>query len=93
MAIFSKPIRWPSRRTSILVLAVVLVLRSRLTEIPKETLAKLRVVVNRKRLSQEELLRVLQEVYVKEDDGSKTLLVPYREEVSRVRFSNTVCTA
>ncbi|PBK71003.1 hypothetical protein ARMSODRAFT_884471 [Armillaria solidipes] len=89
MAIFSKPIRWPSRRTSILVLAVVLVLRSRLTEIPKETLAKLRVVVNRKRLSQEELLRVLQEVYVKEDDGSKTLLVPYREEVSRVNVKPT----
>ncbi|KAK0211442.1 ABC transporter transmembrane region 2-domain-containing protein [Armillaria fumosa] len=89
MAIFSKPIRWPSRRTSILVLAVVLVLRSRLTEIPKETLAKLRVVVQRKRLSQEELLRVLQEVYVKEDDGSKTLLVPYREEVSRVNVKPT----
>ncbi|KAK0477234.1 hypothetical protein EDD18DRAFT_1312780 [Armillaria luteobubalina] len=49
---------------------------------------KLRVVIQRKRLSQEELLRVLQEVYVKEDDGSKTLLVPYNEEVSRVSLSS-----
>ncbi|KAF9527631.1 ABC transporter transmembrane region 2-domain-containing protein [Crepidotus variabilis] len=37
-----------------------------------------------KEVSSDELARVLQQVYVQEEDGSKTLLVPYRERIVRV---------
>ncbi|KAG6810418.1 hypothetical protein H0H92_011957 [Tricholoma furcatifolium] len=44
---------------------------------------------SRETLSQTELGGVLQQVYEKEQDGSKTLLVPYRERVSRFNIKET----
>ncbi|KAF8886515.1 ABC transporter transmembrane region 2-domain-containing protein [Infundibulicybe gibba] len=49
-----------------------------------DLLTKLTAVARGKRLSSEELANVLQQVYVKGDNGSKVLLVPYRDRVSKV---------
>jgi ATP-binding cassette, subfamily D (ALD), peroxisomal long-chain fatty acid import protein len=68
MAVFSKPF---------LVVALVLLLRSRLISLPLKKLSTAR-------LSQKQLADVLQQVYVKNEDGSKTLLIPYRDRVSKV---------
>ena len=40
----------------------------------------------RRKLTKEELAKVLQQVYIDEPDGSQTLLVPYRERVVKVCF-------
>lgn len=82
MAIFSKPARNPALVT---LVASVLLLRSRLLDIPKEALAKLGSAKQKTTLDPQYLLSVLQQVYLKEDDGSKTLLVPYDEQIAKVR--------
>lgn len=70
-----------------LALAAVLVLRSRLLELPQEVLAGVFERTARKhKLSPEELSETLQRLYVKEEDGRKMLLVPHREGVSKVRL-------
>ena len=76
-------------KTQILVLlASILLLRSNITLAPKYLLSKLKVVARGQRLTPEELLHVLQQVYVKADDGTKTLLVPYRDAyISKVFLS------
>jgi ATP-binding cassette subfamily D (ALD) long-chain fatty acid import protein len=87
MANLSKPFRSlpPSSRAPLIVLlATILLLRSRLISIPKDALTKLKSVAQGKRLSPEELVEALKQIYVNEDDGSKTLLVPYRDSVSKV---------
>ncbi|KAG6907744.1 hypothetical protein DXG01_007544 [Tephrocybe rancida] len=68
-----------------LILATVLLLRSRLASLPKETLQRISAATKSKeRLSTGEMADVLQQVYEKEQDGSKTLLVPYRDRISKV---------
>lgn len=46
---------------------------------PSYILSKLTAVARHNRLSPQELAQVLQQVYVQEHDGSKTLLVPIRD--------------
>jgi ATP-binding cassette subfamily D (ALD) long-chain fatty acid import protein len=98
MANFSKPLleslKAPgSRKPLIVILATVLLLRSRLLSLPKKALSKLPTVLGEQRLSQQELADALQQVYVKEEDGSKTILVPYRDRISKVQhlFCLTKC--
>ncbi|THH32565.1 hypothetical protein EUX98_g1608 [Antrodiella citrinella] len=73
-----------SRRPLLVALAVVLLLRSRLLHLPKDVVRNLSSAAYGKKLSQEELSQVLQQVYVDGPDGTKTLLVPYRDRVSEV---------
>ncbi|KAG6899783.1 hypothetical protein C0993_006969 [Termitomyces sp. T159_Od127] len=97
MPAFSKPILDSLRRHHVsgkplivLVATVLLLTRSRLLALPKETLRGIsRVAKYKQRLSPRELDDVLQQVYVKEEDGSKTLLVPYRDRVSRLNIKET----
>ena len=84
MAILSKPARWPPQRISVLVFATILILRSRILDIPKESLARLLATTKKTPLTPEALLLTLQQVYTKEKDGSKTLLVPYNDQVAKV---------
>ncbi|KAF9071860.1 ABC transporter transmembrane region 2-domain-containing protein [Rhodocollybia butyracea] len=79
MAVFSKlqPSLWQ-------IIFVLLILRSRLVTLPKETLERLRDVTAGKRLSAAELTSILQQIYVKEGDGSKTLLVTYRNRLAKL---------
>lgn len=83
MAIFSKPIHG-HRQPILLLVAVLLLLRSRLLSLPTQTLHKLLRVARSERLSQQELADALQQVYLKELDGSKTLLVPYQDRLFKV---------
>ena|ERR1700676_393730 len=96
MAISSKPLP-PQTKTQILVLlASILLLRSSIASGPRYVLSKLKVAARGRRLTPQELLHVLQQVYVKAEDGSKTLLVLYREAyISKVRSNNklTTCVA
>ena len=79
------------RRPLLLCAVVLLLLRSRLLKIPQEVVTGLLNKGAVRKLSQEELAQALQQVYVDEADGSKSLLVPYREGVSKVCGHNTAC--
>lgn len=89
------PLPVPSKlrqRPIILAFLVLLLLRSRAFSLSADAIQLIRSKVRnvtalkiRRKLSQEELAKVLQQVYVDEEDGSKTLLVPYRERVIKVR--------
>lgn len=72
------------RNPTLVLLSVILLLRSRLLSIPKDAVEKLKAVASKPRLSPDELNQALQQVYVNEPDGTKTLLVPYRDNVSEV---------
>ncbi|KAJ7583528.1 ABC transporter transmembrane region 2-domain-containing protein [Mycena floridula] len=92
MTVFSKLLDSngrPRRPPLFLIVAACLLLRSRLLTIPKEALAKLQVVARSQRLSPQELERALQQAYIKEKDGSKTLLVPYLDRISKRNIQPT----
>jgi ATP-binding cassette, subfamily D (ALD), peroxisomal long-chain fatty acid import protein len=80
------------RRPLVVSLAVLLLLRSRLLEIPKEALSK--ALTQRgltSKLSSEQLTQALQQLYIREPDGSKTLLVPSQNGgISKVSSIATV---
>lgn len=81
-----------ARRPLILAFFVLILLRSRSISLSKDALHLLRnsftsstnLGPSRAKVDQEELDRVLQQVYIDEPDGSKTLLVPYRERIVKV---------
>ena len=73
-----------SRRSLLVAFFTVLLLRSRITQIPHSLLSKLKHVASRHEITQEELAQALQQVYIDEPDGSKTLLVPYKGSISKV---------
>jgi len=83
-----------NRRPIILAFFVLLLLRSRAVTLSKDALTSLRnsitnltsIRAKKRKLTPDELAKVLQQVYIDEPDGSKTLLVPYRERVVKVRF-------
>ncbi|KAG6890738.1 hypothetical protein C0992_013121 [Termitomyces sp. T32_za158] len=96
MATFSKPLLDSLRRQKvsrkpliILVATILLLTRSRLLALPKETLKSVsrKVAKSKQRLSTREVDDVLQQVYVKEEDGSKTLLLNVKE-TQREKFAS-----
>lgn len=102
MAIFSRPIipsrplPFPPQLTQqpvVLAFLVLILLRSRTITLSKDAVQLLRrkaqelLAFKRKtKLTKDELEKVLQQVYVDEEDGSHTLLVPYRERMVKVRI-------
>ncbi|KAH8830591.1 ABC transporter transmembrane region 2-domain-containing protein [Flagelloscypha sp. PMI_526] len=82
----------PNRPALVIVGLTLLLLRSRLITIPKEILERLRLVTRGKKLNSQELLEVLQQIYVKEGDGSVSLLVPYGDRLSKVPIHPTPLT-
>lgn len=79
------------RKPLLVAFTALLLLRSRLLEIPQEALAR---ALERRglssKLSKEELAQALQQLYVKEPDGSKTLLVPSPNGISKASHNNVV---
>jgi len=76
----------------VLAFLVLLLLRSQTLSLTKGAIATLRqgthylsTFQRKRKLTKEELARVLQQVYIDEPDGSQSLLVPYRERVVKVR--------
>ncbi|KAI8969432.1 ABC transporter transmembrane region 2-domain-containing protein [Trametes punicea] len=78
-----------ARRSLLVALFTLLLLRGRIVNLPKRALAKLWNVTSRQEVSQEELAQALQQVYIDEPDGSKTLLVPHRGQISKVTIKPT----
>ncbi|KAI0827022.1 ABC transporter transmembrane region 2-domain-containing protein [Trametes gibbosa] len=78
-----------SQRSLIVALFTLIMLRGRIVDIPKGLFARLRSVALRPEVSQEELAQALQQVYVDEPDGSKTLLVPFKGRISKVTVKPT----
>ncbi len=91
MALNIIPTATRHRKSLIVSLVVILVLRSRLLKLPQDVIKKIVKGKSSHQLSPEELAQALQQVYVYENDGSKTLLVPYRDGVSKVRFIRYIC--
>ncbi|KDR76478.1 hypothetical protein GALMADRAFT_67361 [Galerina marginata CBS 339.88] len=105
MAIFSKPIfparplplpAKLTRRPVVLAFLVLILLRSRTISLSKDAIESLRKstqyltnLQRQRKLTPEQLAKVLQQVYVDEPDGSQTLLVPYRERVVKVPIHPT----
>ena len=83
------------RRTPLLLLAIaaILLLRARIVTAPRDALRALRAARGErgKTLSKEERARALQQVYVEGPGGEKTLLVPFRENIVKVRARARVC--
>ncbi|KAF8660753.1 hypothetical protein AX16_001548 [Volvariella volvacea WC 439] len=87
MAVLSKPVRPLSpRSTIILSLATLLLLRGQLGRGALAVVKRLTAVSRGNRATPEELAEALQQVYVDEKDGSKTLLVPYSDRISKVNI-------
>jgi len=81
-----------TKRPVVLAFFVLILLRSRTLSLSKVAIATLRegtqylsTFRRKRKLTKEELARVLQQVYIDEPDGSQSLLVPYRERVVKVR--------
>ncbi|KAJ8488005.1 hypothetical protein ONZ51_g3822 [Trametes cubensis] len=72
-----------ARRSLLVALFTLLLLRGKIADLPRGVFAKLRNVASRQEVSQEELAQALQQVYVDEPDGSKTLLVPHKGRISK----------
>ncbi|GBE89023.1 Peroxisomal long-chain fatty acid import protein [Sparassis crispa] len=77
------------RRSLITLFFAVMLLRSRLVLVPRSVVDKLKAATARKRATPEELVLALQQVYVNELDGNKTILVPYKDSISKVTIHPT----
>lgn len=78
----------PNARRSLVVVALsLLITRGRLFSF----LASLPRSTSRQQLSREELAQALQQLYVDEPDGAKTILVPFRGAISKVRSVRAAC--
>lgn len=96
MVSFSKPLRLPDlaraqQRPLVLAALVLVLLRSRLGSLGKETVqavaSKIKGKEPTKKLSPEENLQVLQKIF-EENENGKVLLVPYRDRVTKVHFAH-----
>ena len=82
MATFSKP---ATRRSLVIVLITFLFLRSRIAHVSRDALTR---IAERARggkpLTPSEITKATQQVYLNDSDGGKTLLVLYRDRLSKV---------
>lgn len=73
------------RRPIVVALATLLLLRSRLLAFPEQVLSKVFPSGGVGRpASSEEIARAVQQLYVKQPDGTKAVLVPYQKGISKV---------
>ena len=87
MVVFSKHINsLDSRQTRPLLtlLCAVLLLRSRLITGPRDALTTLKKAAGIQKPTTEELEQAKQQLYRKNPDGSKDLLITYRDRISEV---------
>ena len=71
--------------SKLVLLSLLILLRSRIITGPRDLFRTLSRVGLRKDLSPLELSRALQQLYVEEPDGTRQLLVPFRDSISKVR--------
>ncbi|KAG6821367.1 hypothetical protein H0H93_014164 [Arthromyces matolae] len=91
MATFSKPLLVALKRRNLfgrpllVAIAIVLLLRSRLASLAQKPSTR-----STEQPSPGEIDDVLQKVYETEEDESRTLLVPYRDRIARVKIKETL---
>ncbi|KAI0042342.1 hypothetical protein FA95DRAFT_1547661 [Auriscalpium vulgare] len=84
------PAHFRTRPPLFILLATILILRTRLISGPKDALAKLReYALQRHKLSPQELAQAMQQLYVDGPDGSKELLVPFRDNITKIPIRPT----
>jgi len=71
--------------SKLVLLSLLILLRSRIITGPRDLFRTLRRVGFSKDLSPSELSQALQQLYVEEPDGTRQLLVPFRDSISKVR--------
>jgi len=87
MVVFSKHINSldPKQKRSLFALLfAVLVLRSRLFTGPRDVLTALKKAAGIQKPTPEELEQARQQLYRKNPDGTKNLLITYRDRISEV---------
>ena len=91
MTVFSKPVslQQQTRIPALIVLAIVLVARRRILHLSKLALSR-RPQLQAPKATPEELKEAVKQLYVDEADGSRTILVPFRDRVSKVRSSSSL---
>lgn len=73
-----------SSRSRLVLLSLLILLRGRIITGPRDLLRTLSKVGSNKDLSPSELSQALQQLYVEEPDGTRQLLVPFRDTISKV---------
>ncbi|KAK2464650.1 hypothetical protein APHAL10511_003343 [Amanita phalloides] len=87
MAVLSKPL---AQRSFLVLVAVFLLLRSRITHVPRALWSRLAEQARGgNTLTAEEITNATQQVYLNDPDGGKTLLVLYRDRLSKVKIQPT----
>ena len=80
-----------SSRSSLVLLSLLILLRGRIITGPRDLLRTLSKVGSSKDLSPLELSQALQQLYIEEPDGTRQLLVPFRDSISKVCQSSHFC--
>jgi ATP-binding cassette subfamily D (ALD) long-chain fatty acid import protein len=88
MAVLSRPasLQQHARIPALIVLAIIVLARSRILDASK--LALSRSQLQAPKATTEDLQEAIKQLYVDEADGSKTILVPFRDRVSKVHSSS-----
>lgn len=73
-----------SKPRLLVLVSLLLLLRGRVITGPREIIQKLCQVSFRRNLSPSELAQALQQLYVQEPGGTRQLLVPFRNSISKV---------
>jgi ATP-binding cassette subfamily D (ALD) long-chain fatty acid import protein len=72
-----------SSRSNLVLLSLLILLRGRIITGPRDLFRALSRVGLSKDLSPSELSQALQQLYVEEPDGTRQLLVPFRDSISK----------
>jgi ATP-binding cassette, subfamily D (ALD), peroxisomal long-chain fatty acid import protein len=70
--------------SNLVLLSLLILLRSRVITGPRDLFRTLSRVGFNKELSPSELSQALQQLYVEQPDGTRQLLVPFRDSISKV---------
>ncbi|KAH9835223.1 ABC transporter transmembrane region 2-domain-containing protein [Rhodofomes roseus] len=76
-------------RPLLLLIFSLILLRSRLYTGPRSAIRRLRATASKQNISEEELTRALQQVYVKDADGTTRLLVPHEGHIEQIPIRPT----
>jgi ATP-binding cassette, subfamily D (ALD), peroxisomal long-chain fatty acid import protein len=91
MAVLSKPASFQqqARIPALIALAIILFARGRILDLSKLAISR-RPHLQTPKATPEELQEAIKQLYIDEADGSKTILVPFRDRVSKVRQSSSL---
>lgn len=91
MAVLSKPASFQqqARVPALIALAIILIVRGQILDLSKRVLSR-RPQLQAPKATPEELQEAIKQLYVDEEDGSKTILVPFRDRVSKVSPSSSL---